>query len=123
MKRMDTDRVRAFLTMDADGVNASRNRKEGCVASLLAQSHQGTERDRMYAETSACEGAQNVDLRSDVIASCFRILVEKTCSYESEKHPPDSWLGKIALFDNLREARSEERRVGKECRSRWSPYH
>ena len=21
------------------------------------------------------------------------------------------------------EARSEERRVGKECRSRWSPYH
>src|SRR5260221_8602246 len=23
----------------------------------------------------------------------------------------------------LRPARSEERRVGKECRSRWSPYH
>src|SRR2546430_7335052 len=23
----------------------------------------------------------------------------------------------------LAEARSEERRVGKECRSRWSPYH
>src|SRR2546430_6026210 len=25
--------------------------------------------------------------------------------------------------DSLRERRSEERRVGKECRSRWSPYH
>ena len=24
---------------------------------------------------------------------------------------------------NLRGSRSEERRVGKECRSRWSPYH
>src|SRR2546422_11115196 len=24
---------------------------------------------------------------------------------------------------NLLDARSEERRVGKECRSRWSPYH
>ena len=24
---------------------------------------------------------------------------------------------------NRRVARSEERRVGKECRSRWSPYH
>src|SRR2546430_1560139 len=24
---------------------------------------------------------------------------------------------------NTPEARSEERRVGKECRSRWSPYH
>ena len=23
----------------------------------------------------------------------------------------------------LADARSEERRVGKECRSRWSPYH
>ena len=23
----------------------------------------------------------------------------------------------------LKETRSEERRVGKECRSRWSPYH
>ena len=24
---------------------------------------------------------------------------------------------------NLKSERSEERRVGKECRSRWSPYH
>ena len=24
---------------------------------------------------------------------------------------------------NIIEKRSEERRVGKECRSRWSPYH
>ena len=38
--------------------------------------------------------------------------------------------GKLAYGDELvREAcfdhktRSEERRVGKECRSRWSPYH
>ena len=27
---------------------------------------------------------------------------------------------RVTLFDGLR---SEERRVGKECRSRWSPYH
>ena len=26
-------------------------------------------------------------------------------------------------FGNIQEVRSEERRVGKECRSRWSPYH
>ena len=26
-------------------------------------------------------------------------------------------------FDAIRVPRSEERRVGKECRSRWSPYH
>src|SRR3712207_1677773 len=28
-----------------------------------------------------------------------------------------------ALVDVRRDVRSEERRVGKECRSRWSPYH
>ena len=28
-----------------------------------------------------------------------------------------------ALVSLARAARSEERRVGKECRSRWSPYH
>ena len=28
-----------------------------------------------------------------------------------------------AFFDFARSYRSEERRVGKECRSRWSPYH
>src|SRR5687768_10053376 len=29
--------------------------------------------------------------------------------------------GSISMLENL--LRSEERRVGKECRSRWSPYH
>ena len=29
----------------------------------------------------------------------------------------------MATFSHLTENRSEERRVGKECRSRWSPYH
>ena len=27
------------------------------------------------------------------------------------------------FYSIFRVARSEERRVGKECRSRWSPYH
>ena len=32
-------------------------------------------------------------------------------------------IGSIPIIINLKEKRSEERRVGKECRSRWSPYH
>src|SRR5256885_12865191 len=34
-------------------------------------------------------------------------------------------FGIIEAFGSLRQCdlRSEERRVGKECRSRWSPYH
>src|SRR2546421_4535732 len=31
-------------------------------------------------------------------------------------------LGRV-MFDFAPHGRSEERRVGKECRSRWSPYH
>ena len=39
------------------------------------------------------------------------------------------WMGEILFRTRLSEdmfkgaERSEERRVGKECRSRWSPYH
>ena len=40
-------------------------------------------------------------------------------------HKCEKWL--IALqgegVTSISEQRSEERRVGKECRSRWSPYH
>ena len=34
--------------------------------------------------------------------------------------PPNSVLNKVTVGWA---SRSEERRVGKECRSRWSPYH
>ena len=42
---------------------------------------------------------------------------------------PSSWESFVdsdenrLVSDTLRLQRSEERRVGKECRSRWSPYH
>ena len=42
-------------------------------------------------------------------------IVEQNCVYKD----PD---GKDQSSWHLM-ARSEERRVGKECRSRWSPYH
>src|SRR3712207_1829109 len=33
------------------------------------------------------------------------------------------YCGQLGKRENCQVARSEERRVGKECRSRWSPYH
>src|SRR5260370_33309787 len=49
----------------------------------------------------------------------------------SDTTDPDTWIREELTFIELRRAcgaerlyyRSEERRVGKECRSRWSPYH
>ena len=35
----------------------------------------------------------------------------------------NDWFSKLYFVDNIKMLRSEERRVGKECRSRWSPYH
>src|SRR5687768_18285289 len=37
----------------------------------------------------------------------------------------EPWIEVIGVVDDVRHdgLRSEERRVGKECRSRWSPYH
>ena len=35
-----------------------------------------------------------------------------------------AWVAGIRSYiEESQEDRSEERRVGKECRSRWSPYH
>ena len=33
------------------------------------------------------------------------------------------YINKMAKATEKLKSRSEERRVGKECRSRWSPYH
>ena len=50
--------------------------------------------------------------------------------YRIEIPKTENGIRKIPMSDRVLEAlqrvlssRSEERRVGKECRSRWSPYH
>ena len=39
------------------------------------------------------------------------------------EHAIDFDVLRQELSDTIVSSRSEERRVGKECRSRWSPYH
>src|SRR5256885_13924173 len=39
-----------------------------------------------------------------------------------ERAGPDHKIA-LAVIEAVAAGRSEERRVGKECRSRWSPYH
>ena len=51
-----------------------------------------------------------------VSAQLYQHEVESYCTNR------DHAIGKLAL-QARHIPRSEERRVGKECRSRWSPYH
>ena len=57
---------------------------------------------------------------SDTIPSTDR---QFNLAKELEKELLDLGLQKVTLTDHCYIYRSEERRVGKECRSRWSPYH
>ena len=50
------------------------------------------------------------------------IFISIFATYTEQSNVTDEAIGK-RLFKNLESQRSEERRVGKECRSRWSPYH
>src|SRR5471030_3365135 len=55
---------------------------------------------------------------------CLSDWSSDVCSSDLEDsvdHAPDGRL--VHRHRDRPERRSEERRVGKECRSRWSPYH
>ena len=76
-----------------------------------------------------------VRLRKLILTVAFLLLIPSAIgaiatriNYDILTYLPqdlDSMIGEVALEDDfhLASTRSEERRVGKECRSRWSPYH
>ena len=57
------------------------------------------------------------ELREELIALCEQEM------RANAKRSDDELLYPRRNLELLGEMRSEERRVGKECRSRWSPYH
>src|SRR3712207_7268208 len=59
-------------------------------------------------------------LRSELIEG---IIGESEDEALMERYLAGDQLVQDDLISDLETARSEERRVGKECRSRWSPYH
>ena len=61
--------------------------------------------------------ATKIDIISGFLGAGKTTLIKKLLkeAYADEQ---------VVLIENeFGEIRSEERRVGKECRSRWSPYH
>ena len=57
----------------------------------------------------------NPDKEGEVLPLHARVLLKG--SYTAEE-----FADQVVAFQHMPH-RSEERRVGKECRSRWSPYH
>ena len=55
----------------------------------------------------------------EVVLQSHELLTSDPVLRELERILP----GKLGQSEEVTEGRSEERRVGKECRSRWSPYH
>ena len=63
----------------------------------------------------------------DKVGDTAEILDGRTTSFfqfiEGIARMPQLRDNAISTGEKIRRSRSEERRVGKECRSRWSPYH
>ena len=74
------------------------------------------------------------DSNANIHRGVHRLSIEATEAYERARGKVQRFLGatrpeEVVFVRSATEAinlvaqRSEERRVGKECRSRWSPYH
>ena len=63
------------------------------------------------------------DWSSDVCSSDLAKSRSENDLWIEGKKGCNGGKGEIAAGTTSYSARSEERRVGKECRSRWSPYH
>src|SRR5256886_7499830 len=58
-------------------------------------------------------------------STCSMLSIMSTCALAFSCDSRSSWASRTleVMSPTAHSTRSEERRVGKECRSRWSPYH
>ena len=69
------------------------------------------ETDTKLTDSIANESIKQIQKNQNKILESFQPILEKQTNM------------KVGLENFKKSLRSEERRVGKECRSRWSPYH
>ena len=70
---------------------------------------------------TAHTGMVNEMKRLDILAN--NLANADTTAYKKEGTTSRTFADEMSLRIKDSSNRSEERRVGKECRSRWSPYH
>ena len=59
-------------------------------------------------------------LKTALFSNTREISLERALLYTASHRQTE---GEPVILRRAKATRSEERRVGKECRSRWSPYH
>ena len=63
-------------------------------------------------------------IQTEVSPMVAEVVNERMAKAAEVSAQPPAWAtGLFAKREDAPARRSEERRVGKECRSRWSPYH
>ena len=72
--------------------------------------------------TAACTQS-DIDGNASEEMGTLRLSVNIGGSRTDAYNALDRSTMRVYKIENGEEKRSEERRVGKECRSRWSPYH
>ena len=72
-------------------------------------------------ESSLPRQRGNVSLTNLAVLNAILYVAEQGCKWRGLPKRFGNWH---TIYTRMnRWSRSEERRVGKECRSRWSPYH
>ena len=66
---------------------------------------------------------KRTDIESILIIGAGPIIIGQACEFDYSGTQATRALKEEGYRVILVNSRSEERRVGKECRSRWSPYH
>src|ERR1035438_10745871 len=90
---------------------SDQDRKQEAFIAVFDHGHHGEDRREQHNHYERSrEEIVEVILLSGCLAGS-----ERGSETGSEHDPEQEW--------RQNDARSEERRVGKECRSRWSPYH
>src|SRR5256884_8769901 len=85
----------------------------------------------LYAVAAGCQLPTSLGFLSETARETFaefrgRLLLRRRLDRTAypKRQPAFVRFPRSRGYDRFRsEKRSEERRVGKECRSRWSPYH
>ena len=121
--------------MNEPTASASVDRLEAAVEEFFVALEQGQSPDRTrllerYADVAGelAEFFADYD-RLDELARPLRpnaAALETTVACEHSStggRVAEAGTWQVGQYEVLEELRSEERRVGKECRSRWSPYH